>query len=57
MAKKPNKQGAFRSLEGATTLEEVVNGLNALGVQPRDMIEILQALHKSGALQATIEVM
>ncbi len=49
--------GAFRDLENATTLEDVVNGLNALGVQPRDMIEILQALHKSGALQASIELM
>ena len=31
--------------------------LNALGVSPRDLIVILQALKASGALQADIEVM
>jgi flagellar P-ring protein precursor FlgI len=38
-------------------LRELVNGLNALGVSPRDLIAILQALKSSGALQAEIEVM
>ncbi len=33
------------------------NGLNALGVSPRDMISILQALKTAGAIQADIEVM
>ena len=49
--------GAFNTLEPDITLQEVVTGLNALGVSPRDMIEILQAIHKSGALQASIEIM
>ena len=39
------------------TLHELVNGLNALGIGPRDMISILQAVKVSGALQAEIEVM
>ncbi len=39
------------------TLQELVNGLNALGIGPRDMITILQAVKTSGALQAQIEVM
>ena len=39
------------------TLREVVDGLNALGVGPRDLIAILQAIKASGALQAEIEVM
>ena len=30
---------------------------NALGVTPRDMISILQAIKAAGALQADIEVM
>jgi flagellar P-ring protein precursor FlgI len=34
-----------------------VNGLNALGVGPRDLIAILQAIKAAGALQAEIEVM
>jgi len=44
-------------IEGGVPLRELVNGLNALGVSPRDMIVILQALKASGALQAEIEVM
>ena len=31
-------------------------GLNALGVGPRDIISILQAIKAAGALQADIEV-
>jgi flagellar P-ring protein FlgI len=38
------------------SLELLVNGLNALGVGPRDMISILQAIKAAGALQAEIEV-
>jgi flagellar P-ring protein FlgI len=39
------------------TLKELVDGLNALGIGPRDMIAILQAIKTAGALQADIEVM
>jgi flagellar P-ring protein precursor FlgI len=39
------------------SLQELVNGLNALGIGPRDMISILQAIKASGALQAEIQVM
>ena len=39
------------------SLQELVNGLNALGVGPRDMISILQTIKASGALQAEIEVL
>lgn len=42
--------------EGAS-LSSLVAGLNALGVTPRDMIRILQAIKAAGALQADIEVM
>jgi flagellar P-ring protein precursor FlgI len=44
-------------LPGGVSLQELVNGLNALGVGPRDMITILQTIKASGALQAEIEVM
>jgi flagellar P-ring protein precursor FlgI len=43
--------------ESGVTLQEMVNGLNSLGIGPRDMITILQAVKSSGALQAEIEVM
>ena len=39
------------------SLAELVDGLNALGVGPRDLIAILQAIKAAGALQAEIEVM
>jgi flagellar P-ring protein precursor FlgI len=41
--------------EGAS-LQRLVDGLNALGVGPRDIISILQAIKAAGALQADIEV-
>ena len=39
-----------------TTLSEVVAGLNALGVSPRDMIDILKSLKAAGALHAEFVV-
>ncbi|PKQ04936.1 MAG: flagellar biosynthesis protein FlgA, partial [Alphaproteobacteria bacterium HGW-Alphaproteobacteria-12] len=44
-------------IDGSISLKELVDGLNALGVSPRDMITILQAVKSAGALQAEIEVM
>ena len=43
-------------LESGVNLQDLVDGLNALGVTPRDLISILQAIKASGALQAEIEV-
>ena len=43
-------------LHGNVTLRDLVAGLNALGVGPRDMISILQAIKAAGALQADLEV-
>jgi flagellar P-ring protein precursor FlgI len=44
-------------LKDSVTLKELVDGLNALGIGPRDIISILQAIKAAGALQAEIEVM
>lgn len=44
-------------VESGVSLQELVNGLNALGIGPRDMITILQAIKAAGALQAEIEVL
>jgi flagellar P-ring protein precursor FlgI len=41
----------------SVSLQELVDGLNALGISPRDLITILQAIKASGALQADIEVL
>jgi flagellar P-ring protein precursor FlgI len=43
-------------LPASVTLEDLVRGLNSLGVGPRDMITILQAIRAAGALQAELEV-
>ena len=43
-------------LPRSVTLQELVNGLNSLGVGPRDMITILQSIKAAGALQAELEV-
>jgi len=42
-------------IEGAT-LQEMIDGLNAIGATPRDLISILQTLKASGALHAELEV-
>lgn len=43
-------------IDGGASLSSLVSGLNTLGVSPRELITILQALKSSGALQAEIEV-
>lgn len=43
-------------LPRSVTLQELVRGLNSLGVGPRDLITILQAIKAAGALQAELEV-
>jgi flagellar P-ring protein precursor FlgI len=43
-------------LTAAPTLRDLVASLNALGVGPRDLISILQAIKAAGALQADLEV-
>jgi flagellar P-ring protein precursor FlgI len=39
------------------SLQQLVDGLNALGIGPRDLISILQAIKTAGAIQADVEVM
>lgn len=39
-------------VDDAVSLPEVIEGLNALGVSPRDMIDILKAIKAAGALHA-----
>ncbi len=51
------EKGGLAVVRGGVPLKDLVDGLNALGVSPRDMISILQALKAAGAIQAEIEVM
>lgn len=41
-------------MQKGASLQELVNGLNALGIGPRDMISILQTIKAAGAMQADI---
>lgn len=43
-------------IPGGTTLADVISGLNALGVSPLDMIDILKTIKASGALHAEFVV-
>ncbi|PWS36599.1 flagellar biosynthesis protein FlgA [Falsiroseomonas bella] len=43
-------------LRGTVTLDDLVRGMNSLGVGPRDLITILQTIKAAGALQAELEV-
>ncbi|MEM6438337.1 MAG: flagellar basal body P-ring protein FlgI [Pseudomonadota bacterium] len=43
-------------VDNSVTLSELVEGLNALGVPPRDMIDILKSIKAAGALHADFVV-
>jgi flagellar P-ring protein precursor FlgI len=51
-----SKGNKMTVLHDGVALQSLVDGLNALGVGPRDIISILQAIKAAGALQADIEV-
>jgi len=44
-------------VKNGVSLQELVDGLNGLGIGPRDLIGILQAIKAAGAIEADIEVM
>lgn len=49
--------GKFQVLNAGASLSDLVSGLNALGVKPRDIISILQNIKAAGALQAELVVL
>ena len=53
-AQEKGKQLTF--IAGAATLSSVVRALNTIGVSPRDLIAIVQALRQAGSLQADVEI-
>lgn len=44
-------------MQSGVTLHDLVANLNALGISPRDLITILQAIKAAGALQADLQVL
>lgn len=51
------KDNKLAMLSTGVSLQTLVQGLNALGIGPRDMIAILQSVKAAGALQADLELM
>jgi len=50
------KQSHLVLLKDGSNVEDLVKALNALGVTPKDMVAIFQAIKASGALQADLEL-
>ena len=50
------KDAKFTVLQGDVSLQDLVDGLNAIGVTARQTISILQAIKAAGALHADLEV-
>jgi flagellar P-ring protein FlgI len=49
-------KGSFALIGGGVTIGQVIQGINAIGATPRDVINILQAIRAAGALQAELEI-
>jgi len=52
-----DQPGSFMTTSGTATLEELASALNTMGVTPRDVIAIFQALKQAGALDAELVVL
>jgi flagellar P-ring protein precursor FlgI len=48
--------GPLRTVQGGSTIDDVISSLNALGAQTRDMIAILQAMKAAGLILADLEI-
>lgn len=48
---------SLAEVPGSTTLSDVITGLNALGITPNDLIDILKTIKAAGALHAEFVVM
>jgi flagellar P-ring protein FlgI len=53
----PGGMGHVHMIENSATVSDLVNVLNTLGVQPKDLTAIFQTLKRVGALQAELEIM
>jgi flagellar P-ring protein FlgI len=49
-------KGSLSVVGGGVTLGQVIQGLNAIGATPRDLINILQSIKAAGAMQAELEL-
>jgi flagellar P-ring protein precursor FlgI len=54
--KAQEKQSNLMMLKDGATVEDLVRALNSLGVTPKDMVAIFQAIKAAGALEAVLEI-
>lgn len=51
------ERGELTAIPNAATVDELVGALNALGASPRDLMAVLEALKRAGALRAELEIL
>ena len=51
------EKGALNVVDRTVSVSEMARALNAMGLTPRDLIAIFEALKKAGALQAELKIM
>jgi flagellar P-ring protein precursor FlgI len=53
------KEGPARSIQlnAGASVEELINGLHAMGATAHDIVAILQAIKAAGGLQAELEIL
>ncbi len=54
---KPSQTPGSLNVFSGATVEDIANGLNALGARPRDLVAIFEAIQRAGALHAELVVM
>ncbi|MFA4843788.1 MAG: flagellar basal body P-ring protein FlgI [Candidatus Margulisiibacteriota bacterium] len=55
-AKLKRKEGQLKVIPAAPTLSRLVRALNAIGASPKDLVAIIQAMKRAGAIKAELEV-
>jgi len=56
LARLRRTEGGLREVPAGATLSSLVRALNTIGASPKDLIAILQAMKKAGAIKADLEV-
>ncbi len=56
LARLERTEGRLRAIPAGATLSSLVGALNAIGASPKDLIAILQAMKRAGAIKAELEV-
>ena len=56
-ARRTPKEGSMIEVQGETTVDDLVEALNAVGATPKDLIAIFQAVNAAGALHGELKLM